>query len=113
MMADIVNAGWVPVYLVNLSEDIPGYLSMPATTLTYPWSTLISGHLGRLGTRDDIHERRPRDPSARSVTANSHPRVSWIGRLTVPTKPAAKKDGSGSSIARSTPVGPRADQFRV
>ena len=31
MMVDIVNVGWVPVYVVNLSDDIPGYLSMPAT----------------------------------------------------------------------------------
>ena len=54
MMVDIVNAGWVPVYVVNLSDDIPGYLAMPATALTYPWKTLISGHLGRLGTRDDV-----------------------------------------------------------
>src|SRR4029077_11546563 len=54
MMVDIVNAGWVPVYLVNLSEDIPGYVAAPATALTYPWKTLISGHLGRLGTRDDV-----------------------------------------------------------
>ena len=42
MMVDIVNVGWVPVYVVNLSDDIPGYLSMPATALTYPWKTLIS-----------------------------------------------------------------------
>ena len=49
MMVDIVNAGWVPVYVVNLSDDIPGYLAMPAAALTYPWKTLISGHLGRLG----------------------------------------------------------------
>ena len=26
MMVDIVNVGWVPVYVVNLSDDIPGYL---------------------------------------------------------------------------------------
>jgi glyoxylase-like metal-dependent hydrolase (beta-lactamase superfamily II) len=54
MMVDIVNSGWVPVYVVNLSDDIPGYLGMPATALTYPWKTLISGHLGRLGTREDV-----------------------------------------------------------
>ena len=54
MMVDIVNVGWVPVYVVNLSDDIPGYLGMPATALTYPWKTLISGHLGRLGTREDV-----------------------------------------------------------
>ena len=54
MMVDIVNAGWVPVSVVNLSEDIRGYVAMPATALTYPWKTMISGHLGRLATRDDV-----------------------------------------------------------
>src|SRR4029077_12218356 len=29
MMVDIVNAGWVPVSVVNLSEDIRGYVAMP------------------------------------------------------------------------------------
>jgi glyoxylase-like metal-dependent hydrolase (beta-lactamase superfamily II) len=66
MMVDIVNAGWVPVYVVNLSDDIPGYLGMPATALTYPWSTLISGHLGRLGNREDVilHQRYMADLEA-------------------------------------------------
>ena len=54
MLIDIVNSGWVPIYNCNLSEDIPGYIDAPATALTYPWKTYIGGHLGRLGTRDDI-----------------------------------------------------------
>ncbi len=54
MLIDIVNSGWVPIYNCNLSEDIPGYIDAPATALTYPWKTCISGHLGRLGTRQDI-----------------------------------------------------------
>src|SRR3954464_5206382 len=33
MMADIVNVGWVPVFVVNLSDDIPGYLAMPGHAL--------------------------------------------------------------------------------
>jgi len=71
MMVDIVNVGWVPVYVVNLSDDIPGYLSMPATALTYPWKTLISGHLGRLGTRDDVtlHQQYMADLEASAETA--------------------------------------------
>ena len=66
MMVDIVNSGWVPVYVVNLSDDIPGYLAMPAAALTYPWKTLISGHLGRLGTREDVavHQRYMADLEA-------------------------------------------------
>jgi glyoxylase-like metal-dependent hydrolase (beta-lactamase superfamily II) len=54
MLIDIVNSGWVPIYNCNLSEDIPGYIDAPAIALTYPWKTYIGGHLGRLGTRDDI-----------------------------------------------------------
>ena len=29
-------------------------MSAPATALSYPWKHLIAGHLGRLGTRDDV-----------------------------------------------------------
>jgi glyoxylase-like metal-dependent hydrolase (beta-lactamase superfamily II) len=54
MMVDIVNAGWVPVYVVNLSQDISGYVAMPAAALALPWKHLVSGHLGRLGTREDV-----------------------------------------------------------
>jgi glyoxylase-like metal-dependent hydrolase (beta-lactamase superfamily II) len=54
MLVDIVNAGWAPVYISNLTEDVPGYIAAPANALAYPWTHLISGHLGRLGTRDDV-----------------------------------------------------------
>ena len=54
MLVDVVNPGWAPVYLSNLTEDIPGYLQAPGTALSYPWKHFIGGHLGRLGTRDDV-----------------------------------------------------------
>jgi glyoxylase-like metal-dependent hydrolase (beta-lactamase superfamily II) len=54
MLIDIVNPGWAPVFQSNLTEDIPGYLEMPANALAYSWKHFIGGHLGRLGTRDDI-----------------------------------------------------------
>src|SRR6266511_2492161 len=54
MLIDIVNPGWAPVFLANLTEDIPGYLEAPANALAYPWKHFIGGHLGRLGTRDDL-----------------------------------------------------------
>jgi glyoxylase-like metal-dependent hydrolase (beta-lactamase superfamily II) len=59
MLVDIVNPGWAPVCQSNLTEDIPGYLTAPATALTYPWKHFIGGHMGRLGTRDDVglHQR--------------------------------------------------------
>ena len=54
MFIDVVNAGGVPIYNVNLSEDVIGYMGAPAIALSYPWSHFISGHLGRLATRDDV-----------------------------------------------------------
>jgi glyoxylase-like metal-dependent hydrolase (beta-lactamase superfamily II) len=54
MLIDIVNSGWVPIYNLNLSEDVPGYIQAPATALSYPWTHFICGHLGRLATRDDV-----------------------------------------------------------
>jgi glyoxylase-like metal-dependent hydrolase (beta-lactamase superfamily II) len=54
MLIDIVNPGWVPIYLSNLTEDIPGYLEAPAKALAYSWTHYIGGHNGRLGTRDDL-----------------------------------------------------------
>ena len=54
MLVDIVNPGWVPIYNLNLSEDVPGYIDAPGTALHYPWRHYIGGHLGRLGTRDDL-----------------------------------------------------------
>jgi glyoxylase-like metal-dependent hydrolase (beta-lactamase superfamily II) len=54
MFIDVVNAGWVPIYNLNLSEDVPGYMEAPAKALSYPWTHFISGHVGRLATRDDV-----------------------------------------------------------
>ena len=59
MLVDIVNPGWAPVYQSNLTEDVPGYIAASDTALTYPWKHFIGGHMGRLGTREDIavHQR--------------------------------------------------------
>jgi len=54
VLIDIVNVRWAPFGIVNLSEDIPGFIEAPATALSYPWKHFIGGHLGRLGTRDDV-----------------------------------------------------------
>jgi glyoxylase-like metal-dependent hydrolase (beta-lactamase superfamily II) len=71
MFIDVVNAGWVPIYNVNLSDDVIGYMGAPAIALEYPWTHLISGHLGRLATRDDVavHQQYIADIEASSREA--------------------------------------------
>ena len=71
MLVDIVNAGWAPIYLSNLTEDIPGYLEAPGNALAYAWRHFIGGHNGRLGTRADVtlHQQYMADIAASSRQA--------------------------------------------
>jgi glyoxylase-like metal-dependent hydrolase (beta-lactamase superfamily II) len=82
MLIDIVNSGWVPIYNCNLSEDVPGYIDAPATALTYPWKTYIGGHLGRLGTREDIelHQAYVADivESSHAALSTVDPTPYWV-----------------------------------
>ena len=77
MFIDVVNAGWVPIYNLNLSEDVIGYMGAPDIALSYPWTQLISGHLGRLATRDDVavHQQYSADieASAREALTTVNP----------------------------------------
>jgi glyoxylase-like metal-dependent hydrolase (beta-lactamase superfamily II) len=54
MLVDINLPGWVPFDSFNLNEDVPGSIAAPAKAMAYPWRHYIGGHMGRLGTRDDI-----------------------------------------------------------
>jgi glyoxylase-like metal-dependent hydrolase (beta-lactamase superfamily II) len=54
MLVDINLPRWVPFDSFNLNEDVPGSIAAPDTALAYPWTHFIGGHMGRLGTRDDM-----------------------------------------------------------
>jgi len=71
MLVDIVNPGWAPVYQSNLTEDVQGYIKAPDTALGYQWKHFIGGHMGRLGTRDDLalHQQYMADIASSSRTA--------------------------------------------
>ena len=44
MVVDILFPGWVPFKSLGIAQDV---------AMSYPWTTLVGGHLGRLGTRAD------------------------------------------------------------
>jgi glyoxylase-like metal-dependent hydrolase (beta-lactamase superfamily II) len=71
MLVDVVNPGWAPVCQSNLTEDVQGYIAAPDTALGYSWKHFIGGHMGRLGTREDIalHQQYMADVTASSRSA--------------------------------------------
>jgi glyoxylase-like metal-dependent hydrolase (beta-lactamase superfamily II) len=58
MLVDVVSPGWAAVCQGGLAEDVPGYIEAADTALTYRWKRFLGGHMGRLGTRDDIATHR-------------------------------------------------------
>jgi glyoxylase-like metal-dependent hydrolase (beta-lactamase superfamily II) len=54
MLVDINLPRWAPYDSFNLNEDVQGSIAAPATAMAYPWKHFIGGHMGRLGTREDL-----------------------------------------------------------
>lgn len=58
MVVDIVFPDWVPFKHLAVSRDIPGYIDAHEKALRYDFDTLVSGHLGQLGTPEDVRLQR-------------------------------------------------------
>jgi glyoxylase-like metal-dependent hydrolase (beta-lactamase superfamily II) len=58
MVVDVLFPGWVPFKDLGISQDVPNWVRMHDVALSYPWRTLVGGHLGRLGTRADAMLQR-------------------------------------------------------
>ncbi|MFD3401365.1 MBL fold metallo-hydrolase [Kribbella sp. NPDC058693] len=54
MLVDVNLPGWVPFDFFNINEDVPGSMAAPGKALSYTWKHYIGGHMGRLGTRQDM-----------------------------------------------------------
>jgi glyoxylase-like metal-dependent hydrolase (beta-lactamase superfamily II) len=54
MLVDINLPRWVPFDSFNLNEDVQGSIAAPEVALAYPWTHFIGGHMGRIGTREDM-----------------------------------------------------------
>jgi len=58
MVVDVLFPGWVPFKNLAVSQDIPGWVRAHDVALGYDWTTLVSGHVGRLGVRADAELQR-------------------------------------------------------
>jgi glyoxylase-like metal-dependent hydrolase (beta-lactamase superfamily II) len=54
MLVDINLPRWVPFDSFNLNEDVQGSIAAADVAMAYPWKHFIGGHMGRIGTRDDM-----------------------------------------------------------
>lgn len=54
MKVDIVFPGWAPFMDLAVSESVPGYIKAHDEILSYDFDKLVSGHFGRMATRQDV-----------------------------------------------------------
>lgn len=51
---DFVWAGWIPFDGLGEAEDVYGYMDAQNDLLKYDWDVMVSGHVGRLATKQDV-----------------------------------------------------------
>jgi glyoxylase-like metal-dependent hydrolase (beta-lactamase superfamily II) len=77
MVVDVIFPGWVPFKNLAVSQDISGWTQAHAVAMDFPWTTLVAGHLGRLGVRADAALQRQYiadlEASARDTIATLDP----------------------------------------
>jgi len=54
MLVDVIFPGWVPFSNLALSAYVPGYIQVHEQALTYDFAHLVSGHVTRPGTPEDV-----------------------------------------------------------
>ena len=54
MLVDVIYPGYMPYKNLGIAEDIPGYIEVQRKALQYDFSTLVGGHVTRLGDRTDV-----------------------------------------------------------
>jgi hypothetical protein len=54
MLVDVIFPGWVPFSNLALSAYVPGFITMHQQALDYGFDHLVSGHVTRPGTQDDV-----------------------------------------------------------
>jgi glyoxylase-like metal-dependent hydrolase (beta-lactamase superfamily II) len=69
--ADMINPGWVPFPRLALAPEQRVTLQSMDTLLSYPFDYLVPGHVGRLGTREDLTTMKEylRDIQTAGITA--------------------------------------------
>lgn len=54
MLIDVIFPGWTPFKDLAITKDVNEFIKAHDDILAFDFDTLISGHLGRLGTREDV-----------------------------------------------------------
>jgi len=58
LLIDVIFPGWVPFSSLAMASDLRGFMRGHDEALSFDFDTLVSGHLTRLGTREDVEVQK-------------------------------------------------------
>ncbi len=58
MLVDVVFPGWTPFKDLAIAEDVPAFIEIHDDILKFDFDVLVSGHLTRLGTPEDVQAQK-------------------------------------------------------
>jgi len=58
MLVDVIFPGWSPFKDLAVTSDVKSFVAAHDDVLSYDFDTLVSGHVGRLGTREDVETQK-------------------------------------------------------
>ena len=58
MFVDVIFPGWTPFKYLALTNNVEGFVAAHDEVLSFDFETLVSGHLGRRGTREDVETQK-------------------------------------------------------
>jgi len=58
MLIDIIFPGWSPFKDLAVTSDVTGFVAAHDDVLSYDFDTMITGHVGRLGTKEDVETQK-------------------------------------------------------
>ena len=58
MFVDVIFPGWTPFKYLAITENVTGFIAAHDDVLSFDFETLVSGHLGRRGSRQDVETQK-------------------------------------------------------
>ena len=58
MFIDVIFPGWVPFKYLAITENVTEFIASHDDVLSFDFKTLVSGHLGRRGSRQDVETQK-------------------------------------------------------
>lgn len=78
MVIDIIFPGWIPFAYLAMAKDTAGFIDAHDIILNnYNFSTLVAGHLTRLGTVDDVITQKQFIADLETAASNANSNISF------------------------------------